>query len=104
MGEDPEWMAMLEALSKGTKTIEMTFDFGSEGGFEGLTTTRASQLISHLPLTTDHLWIKNAEFGAEFIESLIQRVTIFENLGGLRIDDTLVGGDEEGGQEAGVRI
>jgi len=100
--EDSEWMAMLEALSKGTKTIEMTFDFGSEGGFEGLTTTRASQLISHLPLTTDYLWIKNAEFGAEFIESLSQRVTIFENLRTLWIYDTLVGGDEDGVQDAGV--
>ena len=102
--EDPEWMAMLEALSNGTKKIKMNFDFGSEGGFEGLTTTRASQLVSHLPLTTDWLIIMNAEFGAEFIESVIQRVTIFKNLWGLYIYDASLGGDGENRQEAGVRL
>ena len=71
-----------------------------------MTATRASQLISHLTLTltTDLLWIKNAEFGAEFIKSVIQRVTIFKNLWGLYIYDASLGGDGENRQEAGVRL
>lgn len=101
--ENEDWMAMLGALSKGTKKEDMTFDFGSEGGFSGLTATRAVQLISHLPLTIKLLWIENAEFGGEFIESLIEQVKIFKNLVEFHLIDTFVGG-ERGGQEVGVRL
>merc|ERR1740136_66109 len=52
---DEEWMEMLVALSNGTKKDDMTFDFGSTGGFSGLTATRAIQLMSHLPLTIKRL-------------------------------------------------
>merc|ERR1740124_1539407 len=94
---------MLVALSNGTKIDDMTFDFGSTGGFSGLTTTRAIQLMSHLPLTIKRLDIFNAEFGSEFMEALIKQVEQFENLEWLWICDTLVGGEKEG-QEAGVRL
>ena len=67
-------MVMVGALSKGTKKDNMEFDFGSEGGFSGLTATRATQLMSHLPLTIKQLTIVNAEFGSEFMEALIQQV------------------------------
>merc|ERR1740136_180867 len=100
---DEEWMEMLVALSNGTKIDDMTFDFGSTGGFSGLTATRAIQLMSHLPLTIKRLDIFNAEFGSEFMEALIKQVEQFENLEGLAISDTLVGG-EMGGKEAGVRL
>jgi len=96
-------MEMLVALSNGTKKDDMTFDFGSTGGFSGLTATRAIQLMSHLPLTIKRLDIFNAEFGSEFMEALIKQVEQFENLEGFAISDTLVGG-EKGGQEAGVRL
>merc|ERR1711935_1047564 len=77
--------------------------------------------MAHLPLTIKELSIENANFGAEFVEALIQQVGKFKNLEKLRISNTyvsdekgiwntlvrLVGGkkgDEKGGQEAGVRL
>merc|ERR1712008_141145 len=98
-------MAMLGALSKGTKKDYMKFDFGSfsDGDFRGLTATRAIQLMSHLPLTIKELVISHADFGAEFMEALIQQVEKFKNLELLYLYETKVG-DEKGGQEAGVRL
>merc|ERR1712008_154689 len=98
---DEIWMEMLVALSKGTKKDEMYFNFGDE--FRELTATRATQLMSHLPLTIKRLIIVDAEYGSEFMEALIEQVGKFKNLEKLGIFNTKVG-DEKGGQEAGVRL
>jgi len=98
---DEKWMAMLVALSKGTKKDEMEFDFRRE--FSELTATRATQLMSHLPLTIKKLNIWNSEYGSEFMEALIEQVGKFKNLEWFQIHKTKVG-DEKGGQEAGVRL
>jgi len=95
---DVEWMSMLGALSKGTKKDDMRFDFKSTGAFSGLTATRATQLMSHLPLTIKELDIMNADdrFRSEFMEALIQQVVKFKNLDSLVIDNTKVGGEKGG--------
>jgi len=101
---DEEWTKLLVALSKGTTKDDMRFDFGSKGEFSGLNAARATQLVSHLPLTMKRLTIVDAKFGAEFVDALIERVRQFKNLEELMTYDTLVGGGEKEGQEVGVRL
>jgi len=100
---DKEWTKMLVALSKGTKNDDMRFDFGSKGEFSGLNATRAAQLVSHLPLSIKRLTIVDAEFDAEFVDALIERVKQFKSLEDLMTYDTSVGGEKEG-QEVGARL
>jgi len=100
---DEEWLKMLVALSKGTKKDRMGFDFGSAGEFSGLSTTRAIELVSHLPLTIKKLTINRSMFGAEFADALIERVSQFKNLEILSMCNTRVGEEKEG-QEAGMRL
>merc|ERR1740139_460177 len=81
----------------------MEFNFRSNGEWDYLTGSQATDFIEHLPLYFDELTIWNAKFGSEFVNGLIKRVNVFHNLKELRIYDTLVGG-EEGGQEAGLQF
>jgi len=97
------WKRMIEAFSKGSVRGKMDFDFEADGPWGGLTAVQATELVAHLPLTIDTLWIENAEYGIEFMRALIERVKKFHNMKGLYIQSTLVGGEEEG-QEAGLRL
>jgi len=97
------WNKMLTVLSKGTMRGKMEFDFRPGGRFDGLTIVQATELVEHLPLYLDNLWIRNVKHCFEFMNGLIKRVKLFHNLKDLRIFDILIGG-EEGGQEAGVRF
>jgi len=101
--DDRRWKKMIEALSNGTTRGEIRFNFDSDGAFGGWTTARATQMVSHLPLSIDVLVILYAKYGSEFWDALIERVTQFHNLNKLELWNTSVG-DEEGGQEVGVRL
>ena len=97
------WKRMIEALSKGSVSVDMDFDFDADGPWSGLTAVQATELVAHLPLTIDELWIGNAKYGIKFMRALIKRVKKFHNLKELNIGRTLVGGEEEW-QEAGLRL
>lgn len=73
-GKD-SWVKMLDAMSKGTMTDPMEFDFHPiHGNWENLTTEDAAQLISHLPLTIRGLTLENAatSFKPDFICALVE--------------------------------
>jgi len=101
--DDRRWKKMIEALSNGTTRGEMKFDFYSNGPFGGWTTARATQMVSHLPLTISALSIYSAKYGSEFLVALIERVAQFHNLNKLDLWHTSVG-DEKGGQKVGLRL
>jgi len=102
---DESWNNMMKALSNGSTKGKMVLDFKDNGPFDGLTAARATQLVSHLPLTIGDcsIWDTGAKYGFEFMDALIERVKEFHDLKELWICDTSVG-DEEGGQEIGVRL
>ena len=81
----------------------MGFGFEPDGPWGGLTTTQATELVAHLPLTIDELYIDNADYIIDFIMTLIERIKYFHNMKELYIWKTSVGGKEEG-QEAGSRL
>merc|ERR1711935_556585 len=83
---------------------EMEFNFDSDSLLGKLTAAQATQLVAHLPLTPDRLTIRNAAFGPEFMEALIERVRKFHYLKDLRLWDTVVGEEELGGKDAGLRL
>jgi len=101
--DDNEWMDILCALSNGTNKEQMEFDFGPNDNWSGLNLTRATQLISHIPLTIEGLVIREAKFGLEFFEALARRIKDFTNLKSLTIWDSLIE-VEEGGRDAGVTL
>jgi len=90
------WTEMLKALSKGSMSDGMEFDFDSGGIWRGLTGVQATQLVAHLPILIERLTIRNADFGCVFMSSLIKRVRQMHGLKNLRLWDTIVGGGEEG--------
>jgi len=117
--EDEVWKKTIEAMSRGDIKSNMRFDFESNGPWINLTPTRAIELVAHLPPTIEQLTVKNAEFGREFIEAVIDRVKEFHNLKFLMLDKALVGGTDNlkfhmldtsviggilGGQDAGVLL
>ena len=67
------WKEMITAYSKGTMSGYLGFDFGSGGAWDYLTGSQATDLIQHLPLYFDELYIENAKFGSEFVNGLIKR-------------------------------
>merc|ERR1711935_214798 len=85
--DDKGWIKIIKALSKATVRGKMKFDFKADGPFGGLTAARATQLVSHLPLTIDKCEIYNAgaKYGCEFWDALIERVSHFHNLNMLDI-------------------
>jgi len=96
------WMSFLHALSKGKKEInEMSFNFGKE--WSELPADRAIQLVDHLPPTIKALYINDANFGKEFIDAVIKHVGKSLKLERLDLDGTKVG-DDNAGQDAGVRL
>jgi len=97
------WEATIVALSKGRLKCRAEFNFGDRE-WSGLTAVRATQLVAHLPLTIETLTIVDGKFGAEFVDALIERVRVSTALIYLKLTDTLVGGRDEAGKEAGVRL
>ena len=59
---------------------ELCLDFNSHGVFGGLTATRATQLVAHIPLTIENVIIADAKYGVDFMEALIERVKELHNL------------------------
>merc|ERR1740124_1012082 len=98
---ETEWKDMLVAMSKSTTKGQMKFVFNKNGGWSDLTMVQAAQLMAHLPLNINTLMIYEAEYGAEFMNAVIQRIKQFSNIRFLNIFYTTVVG-EEGGQEVGV--
>jgi len=100
---ETEWKAMLVAMSKSTTKGLMAFNFDEDDVWGDLTVVQAAQLMAHLPLNINTLYIDNAAYGAEFMDAVIQRIKQFSNIKYLFIVRTTVVG-EEGGQEVGVRL
>jgi len=101
--EDDVWKKTIEAMSRGDIKSKMRFDFESSGSWSGLTASRAIDLVAHLPLTIEMLTVKNADFGREFIEAVIDGVKEFHNLKFFMLDNNFVG-ETDVGQEVGVRL
>merc|ERR1712008_293356 len=69
-----------------------------------LTAAQATQLAEHLPPTIESLIIAEANYGVEFLEALIERVKLLNEVKELTIENTFVGGDEGEGQLVGLRL
>jgi len=100
---DEGWKNIIKAFSKGSMRGELYLDFNSDGVFGELSAVRAIQLVTYLPLTIDRLIIADAQYGAEFMEALIERVKQLHRLKELTIEKSSVGGEKEG-QEIGLRL
>ena len=94
-----EWMLALLSLSEVPLKGEMDFNFIERGDWSGLPAVQATQLAEHLPLTIEKLSVWHADFGLNFIESLIQRVEQMSDLTYLCLGYTNARGKD--GQKAG---
>merc|ERR1740124_72942 len=98
---DRTWTNFTGALSEGKKEIkEMGLDFNEDGGWEGISSVQATQLIINLPQNIGELWISGTNFEVEFWDALIQRVGGTSNWKDL----TLWHMQEEELEKAGVRL
>ena len=70
--DDVTWRKFLTALSKGTRNLDLAFEF-NDSGWEGLAGGRAAELVAHLPATVSRLTIWNAldRFGVRFVAALL---------------------------------
>jgi len=98
---DEVWSLTLDAMAKGTNPLKMEFDF-EDDGWKGMTAEKAVGLIDHLPHTTTRLWINDADFGVEFVESVVNHIRATSKLDDLTLFDTVAGGDD--GRKAGARL
>ena len=100
-GDATLWSATLNAMSKGTYSINMYFRFNYEG-WKGITAEKAVCLIDHLPPTVTKLWIYNANFGVDFVDSVSNYIRTTSKLDYLELDSTRAGGED--GRQAGSTL
>ena len=83
---EAEWINMLVAMSKITSTSKINIPLHF-GWLSDLTAVQASQLMAHLPLNIEGLRITHAtsRYGAEFWDTLIERIKQFKSLKTLNI-------------------
>jgi len=111
---DDVWALVLEAMSKGRNSLDMTLEFKEDvdelkdllamygSGWNKLTAEKAVDLISHLPPTVKNLYISHADFGAEFIDTVTKHIQTTSQLDFLGLNRTVAGGEE--GRKAGKRF
>jgi len=99
---ETDFMAMLVAMSKSTSKNAMMFSF-KHGWLLKLKTRQAAQLMAHLPLNMEELDILYANYGAEFLNAVSERINKFKNIKTLELNFSSVLW-EEGPQEASVRL
>lgn len=58
----------------------MDFDFASDGIWKEMSAVRVTHFVEHIPLTIYIFNIRNANYGSEFVDAVIERVAQFHNL------------------------
>ena len=104
---DEDWKDIMTAFSKGTIQNEIDFHFPdafrkggtNPGGWSDLTPNQFVDLISHVPVNTSSLIIRNPEFGplgCEVIQALVKCIKKCRNLTKLQLEYWYYGLGEEG--------